>query len=309
MSCLLIQYSIVIPHYEDFFRLNRLLSSIPLHRLDVEAIVIDDQSPNRDELNKIQKKWPAVRFLYTQKNSGAGAARNYGLEASKGTWLIFADSDDEFLPGAFDVFDQHIHEDDSLIYFLAESIQEINGELSVRSKPMNRLVLAYEANPCDQTRRDLQLGHVVPWAKVYSRSAIERLKVKFDEVSHSNDIAFNVLTAIQLPMLRVVAKPVYRLYRREGSLTSKETTDSFMVRFMVNYSLAKRLERLGIKKARSATGQMLLSFKYGPKVVLHVWFLSIFSPMHVDWVKVFSINRWLAFFDGQSQSNKEKKRF
>jgi len=267
----LVAYSVVVPHFEDFERLDRLLLSTPVYRKDVELIVVDDQSPSNDNLEALKRKWPGVKFISTNENSGAGMARNIGLDAAKGEWLIFADSDDEFLLDAFDIFDENVKKNDALVYFLAEAIQEVDGSPSVRSEAMNKLVLNYAEFPTSETCRQLQLGHVVPWAKVYSRSAVQELNIRFDTVLYSNDVAFNVLASLQLTPLRVVAKPVYRLYRRTGSLTSNVTASAFMERFLVNHSLAKRLAQIGIRKARPATGQMLLALGYGPKVAIKVW--------------------------------------
>jgi glycosyltransferase involved in cell wall biosynthesis len=57
-----------------------------------ELIVVDDGSDNRDA-QSIADKYPQVKYIY-QKNQGLGAARNYGLEASKGTFIQFLDDDD-----------------------------------------------------------------------------------------------------------------------------------------------------------------------------------------------------------------------
>jgi hypothetical protein len=204
---------------------------------------------------------------------------------------VFADSDDEFLPGAFDTFDRLLRPDDELVYFLAEAVQEVDGSPSVRAEPFNEVVLAYASSPSTETLRQLCLRHVVPWAKVYSRAFVESRGLRFDPVRIGEDVPFNVLAAVQADRLRVEAVPVYRIYRRSGSLTTDKSSKAFMERCFIEYSLAQRLAALGVRQGWPATGYMLLSLKYGPRVALRVWWLAIRSPMKVDWFRIFDLRR------------------
>ena len=117
-----IAYSVIIPHFNDTDRLQRLLNSIPALRDDIEILVIDDCSARNTNFFHVQSKWTSVRWMSTSKNSGAGAARNLGLMHALGEYIIFADSDDEFCPFAFDVFDYGISGQD-VVYFLADGVQ------------------------------------------------------------------------------------------------------------------------------------------------------------------------------------------
>jgi glycosyltransferase involved in cell wall biosynthesis len=64
----------------------------------VEAVVIDDGSPDNplSHLGDLAHN-PRVRFLQ-QENAGVGAARNAGVRASDGTFLNFLDADDWLAP-------------------------------------------------------------------------------------------------------------------------------------------------------------------------------------------------------------------
>lgn len=87
------KYSIIIPHFNDFKSLERLLNSIP-SRDDIEIIVIDDKSTDEYDLDSIKSK---CIFLNNETPiKSAGTCRNIGLKIAKGKWLLFADSDDVF---------------------------------------------------------------------------------------------------------------------------------------------------------------------------------------------------------------------
>ncbi|MBQ0022635.1 MAG: glycosyltransferase family 2 protein [Prevotellaceae bacterium] len=111
-------YSIIIPHYKTVATLNRCLESIPLCP-EAEAIVVDDASGIPHESMPMHDN-PYVHYIYLDTNSGPGVARNRGVEAAKGKWIIFIDADDYFLYGAFFLLDRYKDSDFDLVLFGAE---------------------------------------------------------------------------------------------------------------------------------------------------------------------------------------------
>ena len=90
-----VNYSIIIPHYDIPDLLVRCLKSIPV-REDVQVIVVDDYSPGNEEYAARYPELtrPFVEFYTTASHGGAGCARNVGLQHARGRWLAFADADD-----------------------------------------------------------------------------------------------------------------------------------------------------------------------------------------------------------------------
>lgn len=91
--------SVIIPTYNREKLIARSIRSV-LHQTyrDFELILIDDGST--DETEQVVQDFgdERIRFFRQEENRGAAAARNIGIKESKGTFIAFQDSDDEWLP-------------------------------------------------------------------------------------------------------------------------------------------------------------------------------------------------------------------
>tara|TARA_Y100001001_G_scaffold4669_1_gene4879 strand:+ start:16198 stop:17106 length:909 start_codon:yes stop_codon:yes gene_type:complete len=91
--------SVIIPTYNRARLLKRALKSVSEQTYkNIEIIVVDDCS--NDGTVDLLKEYPdtRMRFFKTDYNMKASAARNVGIEMSKGRYLTFLDSDDEYMP-------------------------------------------------------------------------------------------------------------------------------------------------------------------------------------------------------------------
>jgi glycosyltransferase involved in cell wall biosynthesis len=93
------QVSVIIPAYKVAPFIKATLDSVLAQTFsDYEIIVINDGSPDTEELEKHLKAY-ADRITYIQQaNQGAGAARNAGLRVARGEFIAFLDGDDLWLP-------------------------------------------------------------------------------------------------------------------------------------------------------------------------------------------------------------------
>lgn len=88
--------SIIVPVYKVEKYLNRCLDSIIAQTFtDWECILIDDGSPdNSGEICDDYAKKDERFVVIHQENAGVSAARNAGLDITKGEYITFVDSDD-----------------------------------------------------------------------------------------------------------------------------------------------------------------------------------------------------------------------
>jgi glycosyltransferase involved in cell wall biosynthesis len=91
-------FSVVIPVYNRAAELRLAIESVRAQSLqDFEIIVVDDGS--RDNPQEVIESFrdPRLHFI-RQANAGGGAARNRGIDETRGRFVAFLDSDDVFLP-------------------------------------------------------------------------------------------------------------------------------------------------------------------------------------------------------------------
>ena len=85
--------SVVIPFYNAEKYLAEAVDSVYRQKTDIfEILLIDDGS--KDNSMKVAEKYLPNVTIYRQENSGAAAARNYGVKKSKGDIIAFLDADD-----------------------------------------------------------------------------------------------------------------------------------------------------------------------------------------------------------------------
>ena len=169
--------SIIVPVYNAETYLRRCLDSIAGQTFaDFECILVDDGST--DGSPAICDKYAARdgRFqVIHQKNGGASAARNAGLDAARAPWLLFCDADDLLAL-------------DTLALLLAAQQREpevflsfgFTGDLGrrgveQRQPPQRR----YRARDLGRLYAETPLA--APWGKLYSTALLRQGGVRFDE--------------------------------------------------------------------------------------------------------------------------------
>jgi len=91
--------SVVVPTHNRAEFLPRAIGSILAQTFsNFELLVVDDGSTDRTADVVRGFNDPRIRLLHLGGRCGAGRARNVGIEASRGEWVAFLDSDDEWLP-------------------------------------------------------------------------------------------------------------------------------------------------------------------------------------------------------------------
>lgn len=183
--------SVIIPCYNVEKYIDRCMESVlnQTYR-NLEIILVDDGST--DGTGEIIKKYAEhdhrIKILH-QKNKGAGAARNAGMEIASGSYIGFVDSDDWIAEDMYEYLIGIIKEEDADI--AACDFYAVHGRLD-KQKP------AKKENMKRMGNKELMLFffrvngeksfHAV-WNMLYKRETIDRCR--FLEGKITEDMLFN----------------------------------------------------------------------------------------------------------------------
>ena len=254
-------FSLIIPvwnvekYLPDCF--NSLLQQ---SETDFEVIFVDDGSPDRSAefiATQIASQRLANFHLLRQSNAGAGAARNNGLAAAKGDYVLFVDSDDLLPADALANYKKAIESYPEAVvfysnfYILASSVPTVPADPAVPAVPAapagptataaqaDSKRLGQSANPevrklqpfnlnlpLHQLRGEpqpLPLQAVAPWNKLISRAyLLKHPDIRFPRGLWYEDLEFCLRLQMYAPLW--VALPdynyIYRL-RPESAMSSK----------------------------------------------------------------------------------------
>lgn len=232
-----ITYSFVIPHHNTPDLLCRLIDSIPM-REDIEVIVVDD---NSDEDKKASICRSDVRTIFIDKTDsrGAGRARNVGMDATKGKWLLFADADDFYKPGFIDVLDEYKDDDIEMLFYNIDSVDSNSMLPSNRAYPHQKIIAAYDGT--QKTIDNLLFFGFGPWRRMLCSDYIKKHGFRFEEIPKGNDLLFSLLVSYFANKWKVDTRILYTLTYTEGSITYSKLTKS---KCLAHLNLLRRRAKL-----------------------------------------------------------------
>ena len=175
------RYSIIVPIYNGELFLDACVASVRMQRSDDwELLLIDDGST--DGSGAMADAWAECDgriSVFHQENRGQFFARQAGIDASRGEYLLFLDCDDRWEADCLTVLDSVIREDAPDLILFAGKIYEngedsgrVIGRVSERVEPMPRetllesLLSSHDLNSlCLKAfRRELFLGDTTDYS-------------------------------------------------------------------------------------------------------------------------------------------------
>jgi glycosyltransferase involved in cell wall biosynthesis len=153
-----VKASIVIPSYNSAKHLPKLIEAINLQTTKPhEIIIVDDGSyDNTTEIiTTLKKKYKLLKYFKT-KNSGPAKARNFGAMKSKGSIIIFTDSD--CLP-------QKTWLAEMLKPFLDKTVGGVQGAYKTKQK---ELVARFSQIEIEERYEKMRKAKNIDWVGSYS---------------------------------------------------------------------------------------------------------------------------------------------
>lgn len=209
----MIKVSVVLPVYNVAEYLYHSLSCLANQTLkEIEIICVDDGSTDSSVtiLQEFANKDSRFKVILN-KHSFAGGARNAGLLAASGEYIMFLDPDDYYDVTMLESLYTKITEDktDMLIcgiYMVHENhIQYClpSYKWYINDFYNNKIFTV------DDIKDDIWFFMVYPYNKIYRRDFIIKNQIKFQEISNTNDASFAFETFIAADKISMTNERYY----------------------------------------------------------------------------------------------------
>lgn len=260
-------FSLIIPHRNSSVLLRRLLDSVG-RNLDVQTIVVDDNSTIQ-EYEAVERMRKEYAFeLYKNEGTTAGGARNTGMRHAKGKWLVFADSDDYFTGDMSRLLNAHLESDADVVFFNVGSRMSDNGEKANRDRYIKRIFLQWG------NRKDgmpFRCRYIAPWGKMYKRGFVEKNSICFEECISGNDMLFSVRTGIEAGNIEIDTHELYICTASTTSITASTGKERHEAKLQATLRTNKYLRRHKCRKYQVSVLYFIAkAHRYGTKYLLHV---------------------------------------
>ncbi len=214
--------SIVIPIYNVQDYLAACLDSAIVPDLpDYEIIAVNDGSTDGSAavLEDYVRRCPDLVKAVTTPNGGLGHARNTGIGAARGEYLLFLDSDDTLAPGAVSEILACLDGSFDVGVFDFVTVDEHGAEIQYDRGCMREGVFSFSDYPA------LLLSPPNAVNKLWRRALFTESGVRFPDRQWFEDLATIPRLYLRAGAIRNLAKPWYRYLRRPGSITNSSSIE------------------------------------------------------------------------------------
>ena len=208
--------SIIVPIYNTEKYLNRCIDSLLNQTYNnIEVCLVDDGSTDKsaaicDEYSVFDNRIKVVH----KPNGGEASARNMGLMQATGDYIMFIDSDDEYMPDAVETLIKSIDGSDLAVAGYLEKTANITRIFIMSRETYNVQELALETLSNDfGTDGTRYLASTVN-AKLFKHNLLKQHNIKFNETFVvGNDTLFVLDYLNHCTTIHNVWKPLYIYYK------------------------------------------------------------------------------------------------
>lgn len=207
------KFSIVVPVYNVEAYLNDCLTSLQTQNFsDFEVICVNDGSNDRSReiLSKWESKLQQTKVV-DRENGGLSAARNTGLAAATGDYILFVDSDDWVEPTMLSRLAVEATGEDMICFACRKSDSGTTDTLLPEQSDgwsyYNRHALEHREVP-----------FVCVWQRCYRREFLVDNSLRFREGILHEDNEFTPRACLKAKRIKVIPNVLYNYRVRPGSI-------------------------------------------------------------------------------------------
>lgn len=209
--------SVIIPVYNVAPYIAKTLDSVlrqGLEASEYEVIMVNDGSEDSsaDICREYCERFPNFK-LVNQENAGVSAARNRGIDAAQGEYVVFLDADDYLLDNGLQLAScqfRNRNDVDVIHYFSSYDFWPV--------KPIDNTL------EFDGTGHDYILHSGLPsfcWLFFYRKSFLDEHQIRFKPYIVGEDQLFSSTVCLANPHVVSTKADIYRYVVREKSATTK----------------------------------------------------------------------------------------
>ena len=212
--------SVIIPVYNTERYIDRCLESVTSQSVsDIEVICVDDASTDGTPalLEAWKERDPRVRVIRNAENMLESVSRNVGLEAARGDYVYFIDSDDWIDQGYLEAMLEHAGKSGLPVVIDANYLHEYeNGAKSTFPGDFGFI----KDGETSYIPREIH-NHFPPvvWSRLYRKDWLDANDIRFPDTRlGGGDVTFTGLTTLLLDEGYVFRGPWYHYFQRPTSL-------------------------------------------------------------------------------------------
>lgn len=194
---------------------------------DIECVLVDDCSPDDsiaicEHLIEAYEGSVTFTILHHEKNRGLSAARNTGINAATGDYILFLDGDDELTSDCIEKLAKPVLSDPSIEMVMGNFERRADGQ-EVSSMERKTLELSEEDISSNASVRDYYFAGKLwqaAWNKLIKRDFLLKNKLFFKEGLIWEDTLWTFYVAKYLSHLYTIPEVTYYYYKRPNALTT-----------------------------------------------------------------------------------------
>lgn len=226
----MIKISIIVPVYNSEQYIGECLDSLVSQTLsDIEIICVDDASSDEScaILEQYAKKNENIRIINHNKNKGLSVARNSGMDAARGKYVMFVDSDDylKSKEACRILYDLAEKENTDIIFFAYERL-EVDGRITVVLNSEN--VKNQRGIDLFCTTTEEKRNRIESWSQFYKRCFLEENRIRFQsDLIHEDDL-FYFYTAMLAQRVIEINNVLYVYRQHNGSIMKSPLNETYV---------------------------------------------------------------------------------
>ncbi|MBM4167082.1 MAG: glycosyltransferase family 2 protein [Ignavibacteria bacterium] len=193
--------SVIIPVYNEVGTIRAIVEKVRAVPLEKEIIIVNDASTDgtKEELARIEKKFPELKIFHHEKNKGKGGAVHTGISTMSGEVMLIQDADLELDPNDYPALIQPIEEKKTSVVYGSRELGIRNQHLYFSFYLGGKMVSWFANILYGSSLTDAPTGY-----KVLRSDVVKSLNLRCERFDFDPEITAKVLkrgiTIIEVPI-------------------------------------------------------------------------------------------------------------